>query len=138
MAATRTTSNLREISSAISRGPPGPGRARPGAEPAGPLQVVYHADQVLDEEPRPDRDLLSGGGPVEGTGEVTDRLAGGPGRRHPPPRPLRRDRPAYHTVSGWVQDHGHELAGGPREVYLNDPGQVAEADLETEVQWPIR
>jgi effector-binding domain-containing protein len=37
-----------------------------------------------------------------------------------------------------VQDHGHELAGGPREVYLNESGEVSEADLETEVQWPIK
>ena len=42
------------------------------------------------------------------------------------------------AISGWISDHGHELAGGPREGYLTDPGQVEEADLLTEVQWPIR
>ena len=31
-----------------------------------------------------------------------------------------------------------ELAGGPPEVYFNDPREVAEADLLTEVQWPVR
>jgi DNA-binding transcriptional MerR regulator len=39
---------------------------------------------------------------------------------------------------GTGQVYGTELAGGPREVYLNDPGQTDEADLLTEVQWPIR
>lgn len=45
--------------------------------------------------------------------------------------------PAYHTVSGWIQDHGHELTGPPREIYLNDPETVAPEDLLTEVQFPI-
>ena len=78
---------------------------RRGMAPAGPLQVVYHADQVLDEESSaPIEICFPVAAPFEGLGEV----------------------------------YGTELAGGPREVYLNDPSQVAEADLLTEVQWPIR
>lgn len=45
--------------------------------------------------------------------------------------------PAYHTLTGWIQEHGHQIAGAPREIYLNDPRSVASQDLLTEVQWPI-
>ena len=47
--------------------------------------------------------------------------------------------PAYHTVTGWIQEHGHEIAGPPREIYLSDPGKTPDpADYLTEVQFPIR
>ena len=113
---------------------------RRGVEPAGPLQVVYHADQVLDEESSaPIEICLPVAAPFDGDGEVYGtELAGGPAAVTVHRGPYAEIGPAYHTVSGWVADHGHELAGGPREVYLNDPSQVAEADLLTEVQWPIR
>lgn len=46
--------------------------------------------------------------------------------------------PAYHTLYGWVQEHGHEVAGPIREVYLTDPSTVdSEADLVTEIQLPV-
>src|SRR5215213_6409744 len=73
-----------------------------------------------------------------GVDTVLAELAGGPAAVTVHRGPYAEIGPAYHTVSGWVADHGHELAGGPREVYLNDPREVAEADLLTEVQWPIR
>lgn len=142
VAATRTTSNLREISSAISTGVHLvlDELGRRGTEPAGPLTVVYHADQVLDEDTAAPIEICF---PVaarfEGNGEVyATELAGGPAAVTIHRGPYAEIGPAYHTVSGWIADHGHELAGGPREVYLNDPREVAEADLLTEVQWPIR
>lgn len=47
--------------------------------------------------------------------------------------------PAYHTVQGWIQEHGHEVTGPPREVYLTDPAETQDpADYLTEVQFPIR
>ena len=51
--------------------------------------------------------------------------------------PYREVRPAYAAVYGWMQARGHSPSGPPRETYLNDPGEVAEADLLTEVAWPI-
>ena len=142
VAATRATTTLREISTVISDGVHAilDELGRQGIEPAGPLQVVYHADQVLDEETSAPIEICF---PVaagfEATGEVYGaELAGGPAAVTVHRGPYAEITPAYHTVSGWIHDHGHELAGGPREVYLNVPGQVAEADLLTEVQWPIR
>jgi effector-binding domain-containing protein len=45
--------------------------------------------------------------------------------------------PAYHTLSGWIQDNGHQIAGPPREIYRNDPQEVPPEEVLTEVQWPI-
>ena len=142
VAATRTTTTLREISTAISDGVHAilDELGRQGIEPVGPLQVVYHADQVLDEETSaPIEVCFPVAARFEATGEVYGtELAGGPAAVTVHRGPYAEIGPAYHTVSGWIAGHGHELAGGPREVYLNDPREVAEADLLTEVQWPIR
>jgi effector-binding domain-containing protein len=137
VAATRTTTTLREIFTTISDGVHAilDELGRQGIEPAGPLQVVYHADQVLDEETSAPIEICF---PVVAGFEATGELAGGPAAVTVHRGPYAEITPAYHTVSGWIHDHGHELAGGPREVYLNDPGQTDEADLLTEVQWPIR
>ncbi len=46
--------------------------------------------------------------------------------------------PAYHTLQGWIQEHGHEIVGPPRELYLNDPREAGEDETLTEIQFPIR
>jgi len=142
VAATRTTTDLRHISTAISDGAHAVlgELGRRGLEPAGPLQVVYHATEVLDEETRaPIEICFPVAAPFDGSGEVYGtELPAGPAAVTVHRGPYAEIGPAYHTVSGWIADHGHELAGGPREVYRNDPREVAEADLLTEVQWPIR
>ena len=142
VAATRTTTTLGEISSAIGAGMAAVAAelGRRGIEPAGPPLVVYHAEQVLDEDTSaPIEVCWPVPGRFEGTGEVYGtELPGGPAAVTVHRGPYAEIGPAYHTLSGWVQDHGHELAGGPREVYLDDPSRVEEADLQTEVQWPIR
>jgi effector-binding domain-containing protein len=142
VAATRATTDLRRIATAISDGVHTllAELGRRGIEPAGPLQVVYHADQVLDEDTvAPIEICFPVAAPLEAAGEVYGtELAGGPAAVTVHRGPYAEIGPAYHTVSGWIADHGHELAGGPREVYLNDPRQVDEGDLLTEVQWPIR
>ena len=44
---------------------------------------------------------------------------------------------AYHTLTGWISEHGHDIAGPPREIYLNDPQTVAPAEILTRVEFPI-
>ena len=44
---------------------------------------------------------------------------------------------SYATVVSWIAEHGHTIAGPAREVYLNSPAEVAEADLLTEILFPI-
>ena len=142
VAATRASTDLRHIAAAIGSGVHLvlDELGRRGLEPAGPLQVVYHADQVLDEDSvAPIEICFPVAAAFQGNGEVYGtELPGGPAAVTLHRGPYAEIGPAYHTVSGWISDHGHELAGGPREVYLNVPGEVPEADLLTEVQWPIR
>jgi len=44
---------------------------------------------------------------------------------------------AYTALQKWMTDNGRRPAGPPREIYLNDPAEVPEAELLTEVDWPI-
>lgn len=44
---------------------------------------------------------------------------------------------AYDDLDAWIEENGYQYAGPAREVWLNDPSQVAEADLLTEVSFPV-
>lgn len=44
---------------------------------------------------------------------------------------------AQHAVSAWTHAHGRTPAGAMREIYLNDPKQVADAEILTEVGIPL-
>jgi len=40
-------------------------------------------------------------------------------------------------VSAWIHERGHRIVGPTRKVYLNSPGDVAEADFLTEILFPV-
>jgi DNA-binding transcriptional MerR regulator len=44
---------------------------------------------------------------------------------------------AYHALHAWVQEHGHEPRGPVRELYRNDPADVAPEELVTELLLPV-
>ena len=45
---------------------------------------------------------------------------------------------SYERLASWMQQHGHEMAGPPREIYAVGPTEVADPNsYETEVIWPI-
>ena len=43
---------------------------------------------------------------------------------------------AYEAVATWAKQHGHELAGPPREIYLKGLDEEQEPVLE--IAWPVR
>jgi len=45
---------------------------------------------------------------------------------------------AYQALTGWIQEHEHEMAGPPSELYLNDPREVGMDEALTEIRFPIR
>ncbi|MDX2344085.1 MAG: GyrI-like domain-containing protein [Acidimicrobiia bacterium] len=45
--------------------------------------------------------------------------------------------PAYHALTSWIAEQGHEIAGPPREIYLNDPQRIPPAELLTRLEFPI-
>jgi effector-binding domain-containing protein len=51
--------------------------------------------------------------------------------------PYDQVKEAYGLLEAWVKDNGYRYAGPAREIYLNDPSQVPEAELLTEVQFPV-
>ncbi len=44
---------------------------------------------------------------------------------------------AHHALFAWAQERGHDPRAAVREIYLNDPKEVAEDELETEVLLPL-
>lgn len=44
---------------------------------------------------------------------------------------------SYANAAAWIQQRGHQIVGPCREVYLNSPAEVAEADLLTKIHFPI-
>ncbi|MEI2704302.1 MAG: MerR family transcriptional regulator [Ilumatobacteraceae bacterium] len=109
--------------------------------PAGAPFIVYH--QVIDEDTDGNIEICvpvpaSTGERVGGPGDVVwKQVPGGPVAATTHRGPYAEIGPAYHTVTGWIHDHGHTITAPPREVYLNDPQLVAPEDLLTEVQFPI-
>lgn len=45
---------------------------------------------------------------------------------------------AYHALSAWTQERGHEQRDSLREIYRNDPAHTSTDQLITEVLLPIR
>ncbi len=45
--------------------------------------------------------------------------------------------PVIHTLAEYAINNGYDIIGPITEVYLNDPLNVAESELLTEVQFPV-
>lgn len=110
-----------------------------GIAPSGAPLVVYH--DMIDADTDGDVEVcIPVAEPVDGAdGEVYgSTLVGGTVAATVHRGPYDQIGPAYHVLAGWVSEHGHELAGPPRERYLNDPREVPPDELLTEINWPIR
>jgi len=44
---------------------------------------------------------------------------------------------SYAAVVGWIHQHGHNIVGPSREIYLNSPHDAAEHELRTQILFPI-
>jgi len=139
VAAVKVHTNLREIKTHIERGfgalMQGLQQAR--ATPTGAPLIVYH--QVIDETTSGDLEVCVPVGPdFAGEGEVKGRaLEGGTMATTVHRGPYEQISPAYHTITSWISEHGYEIVGPPREIYLNDPRTVAPDELLTRVEFPV-
>ena len=110
-----------------------------GVRFAGPAYGIYHSAEA--EEAEVDLEIgIPVSEPIEPAGRVMAAIIPGglvaatvhAGR-------YEEVAPAYRALGEWVQEHGHETAGPPREVYLVGPEQVRDPGaLRTEVLWPIK
>lgn len=110
-----------------------------GVRFAGPAYGIYHSAHSTEAEV----DLEVGipvAEPVEPAGRVIAAvIPGGLVAATVHAGRYEEIAPAYRALGEWVQEHGHETAGPPREVYLVGPDQVRDPGaLRTEVIWPIR
>ena len=78
--------------------------------------------------------------PLPGSGRVEGRmLPGGTVARAVYRGPYTELTGAYRALYEWIVEHGHDVAGEPREVYYTDPDEVPDpADYVTGIVWPIR
>lgn len=141
LATIRKHATMATIGQDVSSGFAAVGEAvgRTGAQMVGPPYLVMF--DVIDEESDGDiqvafpvAESFAGSGDVVGEETPAMTVASTVHRG-----PYDEVGPAYHTLIGWIQEHGHEIAGPPREIYLTDPQETPDpTDFVTEIQFPIR
>ncbi|MFZ2455046.1 MAG: GyrI-like domain-containing protein [Candidatus Altiarchaeia archaeon] len=75
---------------------------------------------------------------IKGSKEIKNyELPGGKMAKIVHKGPYAKCGPAYEKLFAWIAKNKKKLAGPTREVYLNDPREVSEMDLLTEIYAPI-
>lgn len=111
-----------------------------GENPAGmPLTLYYYSyeeefdpDDIDMEAAVPTAQVLPGRDDIEGK-----ELPGGMAAFLMHEGPYDQANVAYQAIDTWVKENGYKYAGPPREIYYNDPNEVDQSDLLTEIQFPI-
>ncbi len=138
--ALRRTTDLEHIGAVIADGfgrlANAPGAT--GPPPSGMPFIVFH--DVVDQDTSGDIEMCI---PVEAETQVQDPdvqsllVPGGMVASTVHQGEYAAVAPAHHVHTGWIQAHGHQLAGPPREIYLDDPSQVEPGTQRIKIQWPI-
>lgn len=104
------------------------------AEPVGIPFTIFH--RAPDADDSGDIEMCV---PVSPNASVNpkQKIPGGPVAVVVHTGPYDEMGPAYEALARWISEHGHEIVGPTREIYLNHPDDVDAADLLTELQWPI-
>ena len=116
--------------------------AQLGASPAGAPYVRYHEfgpEQVDVEIGIPIREPLGGVAVGDsGPGDVgASELPGGEAALLVHVAPYEGLPQSYERLSGWIEGQGRTAGAGPWESYVDDPSEVAMADVRTEIRWPL-
>jgi effector-binding domain-containing protein len=106
--------------------------------PAGPPMALYY-DLVMDERNIDMETCVPVASVVEGDGEVTFHvLAGGRHATAMHMGPYDEMGSTYEAMRQWISGEGLSPRPPVREIYLNDPCQVADPrELMTRVLWPV-
>ncbi|MFK7915256.1 MAG: MerR family transcriptional regulator [Pseudomonadales bacterium] len=107
-------------------------------QPAGPPVIIQR--DVIDEDEAGELEL---GVPIsdsvlEASDLAVRELEGGTMARTLHAGPYQQVGPAYQALARWIAHGGYEVAGPPREWYLNDPQSTPESALLTAIEFPLR
>ena len=111
-----------------------------GENPSGmPLTLYYYS---YDEEFNPDDIDMEAAVPtarvLQGRDDIEGKeLPGGLAAFMMHKGPYNQANTAYQAIDVWVRENGYRYAGPPREIYYNDPNEVDQSELLTEIQFPI-
>lgn len=115
-----------------------------GAQPMGPPIYVGHeedeeAAKAANEAGNADIEVVA---PVAGEITETDEikayeLPGGTMAKVTHKGPYQGCSTAYQKLFAWIGENSKQITGPIREVYINDPRQVSEEELLTEIYAPI-
>jgi effector-binding domain-containing protein len=111
---------------------------RAGQPGAGPIGAIF-PDPVHRDEAVNLTVYIPLADPIELAGRISrERIPGGLAAtitHHGPYALLDR---SYGQLVSWMQRHGHEMDGPPRELYRVGPTEVEDPNCyETEVIWPV-
>jgi len=115
-----------------------------GAEFTGPPMYICH-EQCVEEIKKADEDgtadieiAIPLGKEIEATEEIKYyQLKGGSMAKILHKGPYTQCEATYQKLFHWIQQQGKMITGPTREVYLNDPHEVEEEDILTEIYAPI-
>jgi effector-binding domain-containing protein len=105
--------------------------------PAGPPMLVYH--DVIDEENDGEVEVCI---PVQASFPSSDgfqchKLEEDQVATTVHCGPYEELSSAYHSTLAWIEENTYQLAGSPREIYLNDPRMVGPDELQTKLEFPV-
>jgi len=116
-----------------------------GLEIVGPPTFVCHetsaeAAERANEEGTADVEIaVPVDHKIDGTDEIRCyELPGGTTARIVHQGPYEECTPTYERLFAWIGAEGKRIAGPIREVYLNDPREVAPEEILTEIYAPIQ
>lgn len=109
-----------------------------GQPPAGMPLALYYGGNDFDPNDFETELCVPVAVLPEGKGEVVAReLAGGTMASAIHKGPYDKMEATYALMESWVDRNGYYCSGPVREIYMNDPSQVPESELLTEVQYPV-
>ena len=133
----RTRAAVQDLPKALGEGYAAIGQymGESGTAPAGPPFVAYYNEDMQDLDLEIGFPVAS---PIEGRGEIqAGEIPGGTFASCFHLGPYKDIEQAYEAVMDWIEIEGGEPTGVSYELYLNDPDEVEEADLQTQILFPL-